>query len=269
MSLLYRYKDNTQELAVLLDGLKAHGHILFFVFDGKPPVEKEGEIQSRKDMKTLANAKAASIESFLQSESAKEMESSSRRLLEDSLARCQNNSWYVTREMRRAFQGNLWNKEIPYVKSISEADDVLVDLFAAGKLDVVLSSDMDYLLGGVKRLWIPTHKGTMYFEEVLLSDVLTGESISLESFIDGGLLCGTQERLFAKGVAPSVAFTWIRHYGSIEAILKSSINQHPLRQMFPDAESIRLIRDSVAPKAAYSRIRGDHLERVLHFLDGL
>jgi 5'-3' exonuclease len=269
MSLLYRYKGNTQGILELLTGLLKAGHVLFFVFDGKPPAEKEREVQARKDAKMEAGAKANSIESFLQSDAAKEMEEPARQLLEVSLQRCQNQSWHMTRELRHTFQQELWNLEIPYVKSISEADDVLVDLFAARKLDVILSSDMDYLLSGIGRLWIPTHKGIFHFEEIVLAEVLVGEGMSLGGFMDAGLLCGTEEREGSQGVPCLTAFTWMRHYGSLEALLHSTVTDRVMRSMFPNMAAVQEGRASLVPKEPYSRIRPDHLERVMPFLEAL
>jgi len=269
MSILYRYKANTEDILKILRGLKAAGHTLFFVFDGKPPAEKEREIQSRKDVKADATAQAAAIGTFLKSDAAAALDKSSLSLLEYSMQRAQHQSWHMTREIRRAFQETLWIEEIPYVKSMSEADDVLTDLVAAGKIDVVLTTDMDYLLGGVGRLWIPTRKGACYFEDVQLDDIISGEGITRQGLMDAGLLCGTEERKGAQGVPCSVAFTWIRHYGSLEALLKSSVADPILRAMFPSVEAVERARARHTPQEAYSRIRPDHLARVREFIDRL
>lgn len=269
MSILYRYKGNTADIVTLLRALKGVGHTLFFVFDGKPPVEKEREIQSRKDVKADATAQATAIDTFLKSDAAAALDKSSLSILEYSMQRAQHQSWHMTRDSRRAFQETLWIEEIPYVKSISEADDVLTDLFAAGKLDVVLTTDMDYLLGGVGRLWIPTRKGDCYFEDIQLEDIMSGEGITRQGLLDAGLLCGTEERKGAQGVPCSTAFAWIRHYGSLEALLKSSVMDPVLRAMFPSVETVQSIRARHTPQEAYSRVRPDHLVRVREFLDRL
>jgi 5'-3' exonuclease len=192
-----------------------------------------------------------------------------REILQTTLARAKTEAWHMTRDLRKAFQELLWTEQIPYVKSVSEADDVLIDLINGGKLDVIMSSDMDYLLGGTPRLWIPTNKATNYFEEVLLADVLDGEGFSAAAFLDGCLLCGTEEREGAKGVPPHIAFGWIRHYGSLEGLLKSNITDTTFRKMFPTVEAIAVARATVVAQEPYSRIRSDHLERVREFIDGL
>lgn len=272
MSLLYRYRGDTAEIVSILRDLRAVGHTLFFVFDGKPPVEKEREVQARKDAKAEVATSAASIEAFLATPAAAELGAKDREILEQSLGRCQVSAWHMTRDRRRAFQETLWNEGIPYVKSLGEADDVLVDLCNAGKLDVVLSTDMDYLMFGVKRLWIPTRRGLRLFEEVGLEEVLKGESMSAEMFADACLLCGTEERDGLRGIAPHTAFSWIRYYGSLEGIYKSSVTDRAFRSMFPSLESIaaaRSLRALTADARPYDRIRPDHLERVREFLDAL
>jgi len=269
MSLLYRFKGDTKEIFTLLGALRGVGHKLFFVFDGKPPIEKEREVQNRKDQKTAAGAKAESIKTFLGSDAAKEVDNATRDLLEYSLERCTHQSWHMTRETRRAFQEELWKESIPYVKSISEADDVLVDLSHAGKIDVVLTTDMDYIMGGVKTLWIPTKKDTFFFEEICLADVLSGESLTQEALVDAGLLCGTEERAGAKGIPCDKAFTFMRYYGSLEAVLKGNVRMPILQSMFPNEEAIAAARATCRPGEWTSRIRPDHYERVKEFLDTL
>ena len=272
MSLLYRYRGDTAEIISILRDLRAAGHTLFFVFDGKPPVEKEREVQARKDAKTGAALSAASIEAFLNTPAAAELGAKDREILEQSLGRCQASAWHMTRDRRRTFQETLWNEGIPYVKSLGEADDVLVDLFSAGKLDVILSTDMDYLMFGVKCLWIPTRRGARQFEEVVLAEVLNGEGMSPEMFADACLLCGTEERDGLRGIPPHTAFSWIRYYGSIEGVYKSSVTDKAFRAMFLTPESIaaaRALRAATAGASPYDRIRPDHLERVREFLDTL
>lgn len=270
MSLLYRFKGDTKEIVLLLDGLKVAGHKLFFVFDGRPPPEKEKEVQNRKDQKATASAKADTIKTFLESSAGTEVDAATRELLEYSLERCTHQSWHMTRDTRRAFQSQLWDLGISYVKSISEADDVLIDLSAAGKIDVILTTDMDYILGGAVTLWIPTRKDTFFFEEISTSDILSGEGITQDALMDAGLLCGTEEREGAKGIPCDKAFTFIRHYGSLEAVLNSNIQEYMIEKMFPDAEAIKAARASCQPVSDWkARIRPDHYERVKEFLESL
>ena len=145
-----------------------------------------------------------------------------------------------------------------------------MDLVAAGKLDAIISTDMDCLLSGVDRLWIPIKKGITLFEEISLADVLEGENLTMDAFRDACLLCGTEERAGAKGVPAHTAFAWMRHYGSLDALLQSNVTDRAFREMFPGAEAVSAARAArPTNQEAYGRIRPDHLERTREFLDGL
>ena len=261
LSLLYKYKGDTKELLSLLQGMVAVGHKVLFVFDGKAPPEKGAEIQERKESKEGAQSKATMIQEFLNTEEAGGLDATARRFFERSLERCEQQSWHVTRQTRRAFQDDLWNISVPYVKSVSEADDVLVDLYKGGKLDAILSSDMDYLAAGVERLWIPTIKGV--FEEVLLSAVLEGERLEIAGFVDACIISRISSATCVN------AFTWMRHYKTIQGILGSSISDMNIRSRLADVELLEKERGRFKCQAPYSRIRPDHLERVQEFLDAL
>ncbi len=270
MSILYRFKGDADAILGVVRTLKGQGHRILFVFDGKPPPEKEREVQARRDAKESAATQATNIAAFLESAAAAALPARDRAYLELSLERSKSESWHMTRDARRAFQERLWKEEVPYVKSVSEADDVLMDLVRANKLDVIMTTDMDYLMANAPTLWIPTRRGSGDFEEVGLADVLDGEALTPAAFQDACLLCGTEEREGARGVPPHTAFAWMRHYGSLEALLKSSVSDPVFRAMFPDVAAIEAARAARATATGpYDRVRPDHLERVREFLDAL
>jgi 5'-3' exonuclease len=255
MSFLYRYRENTKEIMLFINTLKAQGHKLLFIFDGRPPPEKNAEIESRKLMRENATESVSILETFLQSESAKEIDHSSLQVIENSLKQCQSKSWNISRNLRRAFQDLLWESNVPYVKSLSEADDVIIDLFKGGKLDVIVSSDMDYIIAGIKCLWIPSKQGPLTFEEIFLDSVLNGENMDVQQLMQVGVLAGLNN------IHCDTAFTWIRYYGSIQNIQKTNL----LAGISLDALELNRFMN----KPVYSRIRPDHLERVKDFLDVL
>ena len=222
MSLLYKYKGNYPEIYPMLNGLKALGHKLLFVFDGKPPTEKEAEVKERRDIRNSASTQAETIRQSLLDPTLAAQE---RSILEYSLARLEFQGWHMTREIRHTVQEELWKMGIPYVKAIGEADDALSELVGSGKLDVIVSTDMDFLLSGVPRLWIPFRASNDGFEEIVLTKVLEGEKMSLEMFRDAGILCGVDELKGRLSVMPQTAIGWLRHYSSLESVLERQLAQ--------------------------------------------
>ena len=267
MSMLYKYKGQYKEMYPLLNTLKAQGHRLLFVFDGKAPAEKEEEVRERREARQGAVTQATAIKEHLAAGGA--TTEKERQILEYSVARLEFQGWHMSREIRHEFQKELWRMEIPYVKAIGEADDVLVDLAGAGKLDVVVSTDMDFLLSGVSRIWIPFRKIADGFEEVILWNVLDGESMSPAALCDAGILCGVEPLRGEVSFPVNKAFSWLRYYKSIEAVLASTIQEKQL-DVLRDPERLEAVRAHFRAQTPWEgRIRPDHYERTRAFLDPL
>jgi 5'-3' exonuclease len=90
----------------------------------------------------------------------------------------------------------------------------------------IISTDMDFLLAGVERLWIPSASAATATattkppppEEITLSAVLEQEELSMHSFQDAAILCGVSSAYCFSNMYPHKAFTFMRHYGSLEAL---------------------------------------------------
>jgi 5'-3' exonuclease len=268
MSLLYRYKAEWKEIYPLLDTLKAQSHKLLFVFDGKPPAEKEEEVKERREARQEAAAQAAVLKAQLATPNP-DLGDRERQILEYSVQRLEHQGWHMTRDIRHEFQRGLWDRGIPYVKALGEADTVLMDMVAAGCLDVIVSTDMDFLLSSIPRLWIPFRKGADGFEEILLEDVLKGEGISDPALRDVGILCGVEPLRGKVSLNPHTAFNWIRYYGSIEGLLRSTIREKQL-ECLRNPELLSAVRAHFQPQSPWhARIRPDHLERARKELEAL
>ena len=265
MSMLYKYKSSYADMYPSLQELKSQGHTLLFVFDGKSPVEKEAEVKERRDARQDASQQATSIKQHLVNANISDKE---RAILEFSVARLEYQGWHMTREIRQEFQKVLISMSIPFIKAIGEADDVLTDLAAAEKIDVVVSSDMDFILSGVKRLWIPFRKSYDGFEEILMQEVLQGEELSSESILDAGILCGIEPLRGRVSVNPFTAFSWLRYYKNIEGLLNSAIKDEQLT-ILNDPVLLETCRAHFKAHAWSSRIRPDHLESCKSFLEAL
>lgn len=266
MSILYKYKANYPQMYPVLRQLKAEGHRLLFIFDGKPPVEKEAEVKERREHRDTASLQAETLKKHLSDPTLGAQEKS---ILEYSLARLEFQGWHMTREIRHTVQQELWEMGIPYVKAIVEADDALSELVAAGKLDVIISSDMDFLLSGVPRLWIPFRSSNDGVEEILLSRVLEGEIMTLDMFRDAGILCGVEGLRGKVSIQSTIAFSWIRYYKSIERLVESAIKD-PQFQHLKDETVIKKLRKSFTAGTDWkAQIRQDHLERCMAFMEAL
>jgi len=218
MSLIYKYKSEYKALFPYLETLKHKGHQMTFVFDGKAPAAKEDEINDRRAARATADASAAALKVQLDDATLTQKE---RQILEFSVSRFEHQGWHLSREVRHDVQAELARQEIPWIKAAEEADTVLVEMARTGKIDVVMSTDMDFILSGVPRLWIP---GRDSYEEVLLADIMHGEGLTADGIRDAGILCGVEPLRGKISVPPKVSFGWLRHYGSMEALLARRVD---------------------------------------------
>lgn len=217
LSILYKFRGNTEMILNFLEPFQSLGCTLLFVFDGKPPDTKREEVDSRKAKRNGARDEATALKSYLElPETIASLDDRGRRVIERKIHTLeQGEGWYITRDARHAFQDVLRSKNIAFVKARGEADDVLMSLWSSNKLISIVSSDMDFLVAGVERLWIPTVNGC---EEIILSAVLEKEELSMAAFCDAAILCGVSTGYVFLNMYPQKAFTFMRHYGSLERL---------------------------------------------------
>lgn len=270
MSMLYKYKADWASFFPVLEDLLGQGHRLLFVFDGKPPAEKGEVVKERREARTAATTQATAIKEYLAGAEGAAISAKERKVLEFSVARLEHQGWHMTREIRHEVQDRLRALGIPFVKGTGEADAVLTDLAGANKLDVIVSSDMDFLLSGVSRLWIPT--STLSFEEIVLTEFLEGAGLTQEMLLDAGILCGVEPLRGQASMPVGRAVSLLSFYKSLEAAMASPNIKEPLLEYLREAGEAELerVRAHFRPQVPWdARIRPDHLEVARSFLEAL
>lgn len=221
LSILYKFRGNTEMILKFLKSFQGLHCKILFVFDGKAPDEKKEEIDLRKTKREGAREEATTLRNYLQT--ADSLDERGRKVIERKIHSLENGQgWYVTREARHAFQDILKLHNMYYVKAKGEADDVLMSLWSQKALYSVISSDMDFLVAGVERLWIPSYERC---EEIRLSAVLEEEGLTMPSFRDAAILCGVSSGYTFVNMYPQKAFTFMRHYGSLETLARRQPRQ--------------------------------------------
>jgi flap endonuclease-1 len=260
LSILYKYKGHHEELFHCLRYLKKLGYTLFFVYDGRAPAEKESEVAHRAEVR---DAPLKELEALRTAAAASSLTHQEQNLINQRVRDLTARSWHMTREMHNKIKGDLWREEIPYLKAVGEADAVLVDMYKHGKIDVILSSDMDYLMAGVGRIWVPMYAAVQpAFEEINLATVLAGERMTMDEFLEVCILCGTDETKALCRMEPERAFSYIRYYGSIKNMIR--LGKEFIPAEFTE-EFIAGVKGRVGAvsEGPWSRARPDHLARLL------
>lgn len=234
-----------------------------YVFDGKPPTLKAGELQKRTELKKAAEeaAQKAKEEGDL-----------------DAAARFSRRVNRVTPEMIAACKRLLGLMGIPIVNAPCEAEAQCAELVKKGLVYATASEDMDSLTFGteklVRQLWAGTastavRKGIKP-TEFTLSLALQELDLDMSQFIDLCILCGCDYVDGIKGVGVVKALSLIRKYkglGEIIGILRNDKaytvpEEYPvdsIRDMFVNPE----VTDSSAIELKWVRPKVEELKKFL------
>lgn len=105
----------------------------------------------------------------------------------------------------------------PYIISPEEADSQCAYLIKKNYVDYIISDDMDLLLFGcnkiIRRFTISKHKK---MELITLSKVTNSMNMSMDSFIQLGILLGSDYAETVKGIGMKKAYEIIKKYKNIE-----------------------------------------------------
>ena len=113
-----------------------------YIFDGKPPIEKQDILQKRKEKKRENKFKIEVLKNKLLEIPPENNEYAG---LKDQLTKCETKNISVTYKDIIELKQFLDLSNIQYIQSDGEADLVCSKLCEIGKVDMVLSEDMDIL----------------------------------------------------------------------------------------------------------------------------
>lgn len=209
-SLIYRFHGNFDKIYEFLQPILQNK--LLFVLDGKAPEYKKQEISIRKQAKEVSTNRLQLLKNAYQETTQKE----AKEIIMKRIIELEKESFTITFDIIQNFKLFLKSKNLVYVKSVSEADNLLIDLYYANIINVVLSNDMDYLVAGVKHMYIPRNSS---IEELYLNNILEFEEINIEQFKEACILSGIDNNriIVLDDVYQCISF--IRHYGTIQTMM--------------------------------------------------
>jgi 5'-3' exonuclease len=218
-SLLYRFHGDFEKIYEFLTPLLKNK--LLFVFDGKAPKYKERELQIRKVAKEIADNRIELLKDSLKTIVNQETISIIKKRIQD----LELENYTPSYEVKQNFKKFLYSKNLTYIKSSGEADSLLVDLYYHNYIDAVVSNDMDYLVSGVKILYVPVKN---ILKQVNLNEILEHEELNLEQFKEVSVLMGIDNNRIFVVDDFGIAASFIRHYGCI------SIMKEKMPHLFSD-----------------------------------
>lgn len=179
-----------------------------YVFDGKPPDMKSGELAKRKERREEAQK---ALEAAEEAEDTENIDKFSKRLVK------------VSKQHTDDCKELLKLMGIPYIEAPGEAEAQCAALVKAGKVYATGTEDMDALTFGTTvllRHLTVSEARKMPIKEFHVNRVLEELGLSSEEFIDLCILLGCDYCDSIRGIGPKRAIDLIKQYKTIDEILK-------------------------------------------------
>ena len=195
-----------QTIRMIDNGLKP-----VYVFDGKPPTMKSGELDKR--MAKRADAETA-LEKAKEEGNEEEVDKQSRRLVKVSKSHVDDCKKLLK------FMG------VPFVSAPCEAESQCAELVKKGKVWAVGTEDMDALTFGTNVLlrhltFSEARLKETGTKEFHLREVLEGLEMSQNEFIDLCIMLGCDYCEKIRGMGPKNALKAMQEHRSIEKVIEN------------------------------------------------
>ncbi|KAL3860231.1 hypothetical protein ACJMK2_010385 [Sinanodonta woodiana] len=179
-----------------------------YVFDGKPPEMKSGELEKRKERREEAQK---ALEKAEEAGDVENVDKFNKRLVK------------VTKDHNDECKQLLKLMGIPYVEAPCEAEAQCAALVKAGKVWATGTEDMDSLTFGspvVLRHLTFSEARKLPIKEYHHAKILEELNLTQDEFIDLCILLGCDYCDSIRGIGPKRAIELIKQHRSIEEILK-------------------------------------------------
>lgn len=180
-----------------------------YVFDGKPPDMKSGELEKRLARRQLAEAELAKAK---EEGSAEDIEKYNRRLVK--VGKNHNDE---CKELLRLMG-------VPVITAPCEAEAQCAELARMNKVYATATEDMDALTFKtpklLRKLTFSQGGKVQPIVEIDFELAISGLGLTYEEFIDLCILCGCDYCCTIKGIGPKTALKLIRQFKTIEAVVE-------------------------------------------------
>ncbi|KAF5403556.1 Flap structure-specific endonuclease 1 [Paragonimus heterotremus] len=200
-----------------------------YVFEGRPPSMKAGELAKRSERRVESSRELAKAEA---EEDLEAIEKFTKRLVK------------VTPQHNEDCKQLLKLMGVPHINAPGEAEAQCAVLAKSGKVYAVGTEDMDALAFGAPvllRHLTFSEARKLPIQEFNLSSVLAGLDISMDKFVDLCILLGCDYVDTIRGIGPKKAVELLRKYDTIDGILKNlDPSKYPVPDEWPYEEAKKL-----------------------------
>mmetsp|Transcript_21042 Transcript_21042/g.41699 ORF Transcript_21042/g.41699 Transcript_21042/m.41699 type:complete len:456 (+) Transcript_21042:54-1421(+) len=214
-----------------------------YVFDGKPPALKSGELAKRTKARTKAS---------------EELKAAEERDDVDAVNKFSSRLVKVTRQHNEDAKTLLRLMGVPVVEAPGEAEAQCAVLAKAGSVFATGTEDMDALTFAtpylLKKLTFSAGSGggtPQPIQQLCYDKLLEGLGLTGAQFIDLCILCGCDYCDKIPGIGPKTALKMLKKHGNIEELVKHlDLSKHPLPSGFEHPEAAKARREKAAKEEA-------------------
>lgn len=201
-----------------------------YVFDGKPPQMKSGELQKRAEKRE---------------EAEKALKEAIEQGNEEDIDRFTRRTVHMDPQHIEDCKKLLTLMGVPFVQAPCEAEAECAALCRAGLVDATATEDMDALAHStpilLRNLTRRNNQNSDSVIQIDFQEVLQESQLTREEFIDFCILCGCDYCDTIKHVGPKTAYEVIREHHSIEEVVKNLDHErHPIPDDFDYAAARQL-----------------------------
>lgn len=248
---LYRNPRFIEQFLEQIYKLIQSGITPVYIFDGKPPKEKQNELNDRKERKDDMKDKMKQLkielieldeqdmleetdEEFLEESDTEldiktlkqlEINENKKKIIKEEIDKIQRKLIYVTWQHNQELKEFLKLIGIPFIQAECEADAICTELVRRGVVDLVMSDDMDLLVDGTQILLRDFHINSYQVTEYNVEEILLHLGFTRKQWIDFCILCGCDYTKRIHGLGPQKAYSMIRELGSLPEVLNKYVGE--------------------------------------------
>ena len=200
---------------------KSFNIIPIYVFDGKPPKEKQQILDERKTLKDKNLIKIDELEKKL----LNIVDNEEKKKLKKELFILKRKNINITKEdiinLKKVF--NILG--INYIQANCEADLICCQLYKTQKVNGCLSNDMDFLASG-SGLLFTNYNLSNKLNKYNLSKILQELELTYDKFVDLCILCGCDYTTKIRGIGVEKAYIALKKYNNIETVIENMCGEN-------------------------------------------
>ena len=240
---LYKFKYSYKLLDSFLQQyyhFKKEGIKLIYVFDGKPPKEKEFILASRKQNKIKQNNKIEIMEK--EREEILPTDKEALKKIDRKISEAKRKNINITKEDVNNVKRMFDILGVKYIHHNCEADLVCCDLYKRNKVYGCISNDMDFLPSGTGVL-IRNYNLSDMIDEYRLEPILQESTLSYDKFVDLCRLCGCDYTTKIPRLGFVTAYKKLLTYENIESIIENLDGKFKVPETFDYKTARKLLKD--------------------------